>query len=943
MNNIVECLKKLGYNKLTALQQRVFNIVVKENRSVIVVAPTGSGKTEAALFPIMYLIKRLGLKPISAIYVTPLRALNRDIEDRIKGLAKCFDLKVSLRHGDTPYSARKAVEKDPPHILVTTPETLNYLFVNKRIKVFLENTTFLVIDEFRDLYESKRGALLFLTTYLMEQYLLKKRLLKIALTATLCDEVNALKIVEGSYSPSSTMVVRDDSIKKMMVDIVVSAPGDGEEGVLINDIVSDRELSMRLRYILDVLRRNNATLIFTNTRSLAERLGYLLNTVIDELGFRDLKIGVHHGSLSKTHRISVENDFKKGVLNGLIATSSMELGIDIGRIDYVIQYMSPRQATRLVQRIGRSGHVLGGVSKGSIIVMDNVFQILESIVLTRRALSNELEVENSFQSPLDVLAYAIALTVLVVDNGVDKYDLYNRLINHPLYTDLDYDTYTQLIDYLRYTRVVRVDGNKLLPTRRTRLYVYKTTMIPDTRDIIVIDLSSDKQVGVLNEEYVVLNINEDDHIVLGGRSWRVVGYDPENAKLYVEEMKPSSEAIIPHWEGENIPVEYSVAREIGSLVRRLRNNDDLSQYEAIVGRDLWGRIRDRVADLGDDKTIVIDYCRELDAITINLYGGSRVNRFFNDLLKTLINMYLPFIKIRSYSTPYSIIIKLENRVSEYYVEMIMKHIEDILKGLDKYLDPVVLKNIVVKQNTLYWRIYQVAQRFGAIDPGETRVTKNILEGFVDSVIGMEALKEVLNRDYDLASVRKLYMDIASGRVRVVKRYSEKTGIFHREVIGYIEIPSSIDVKPLDKERYRERLLNRKITLVCIKCGNIVSGRVRDFTGWREYRCPKCGYKTLAPVKSNGELERNIVLKNLKGSKLSSGESRVLEDLRLRALLLLHYGELALLVLSSRGVGVSEARRIISNVIQGGDLYDLLYEGEKRFLRVKRYIERGRKT
>ena len=175
MAKIVECLKNLGYEKLTDLQRRVFKIITTGEQSIVIVAPTGSGKTEAALFPLMYLIKRRGLKPISVIYVSPLRALNRDLEERIKRIAECFEVTVALRHGDTPYSIRKHIEEKPPHILITTPETLNYILVNEKLRRFLTNLEFIVIDEYRELVESKRGYLLFTIMYLMEKYLLKSQ------------------------------------------------------------------------------------------------------------------------------------------------------------------------------------------------------------------------------------------------------------------------------------------------------------------------------------------------------------------------------------------------------------------------------------------------------------------------------------------------------------------------------------------------------------------------------------------------------------------------------------------------------------------------------------------------------------------------------------------------------------------------------------------------
>ncbi|MET1160778.1 MAG: DEAD/DEAH box helicase [Thermoprotei archaeon] len=932
IKSIAKCLEELGYKEFTDFQKKAIKTLTLLPRSLILVAPTGTGKTEAAIIPVLYHIWKRGLKPISALYITPLRALNRDIERRIVKLAECFGVSVELRHGDTPYNLRKKIEQNPPHILVTTPESLNYLIVNPTIMRYLYNLEFIVIDEFRELIESKRGLLLFTVIHLLEELILGKNLVKIALTATLKNEEYAKSIL-GRTGAFTVEVLRDTNSKKVDIDVLVPKVHD-EDRMVLEAINVDSRLLARLKAIIEYLKKYRGVLIFTNTRSLAERLGFLLKSIIEKLGI-NIEISVHHGSLSRSHRLKTEEDFKKGIIRGLVATSSMELGIDIGHVDYVIQYMSPRQATRLLQRIGRSGHKLGGISRGAIISNNNSLQILESVVLARRALAYDIEDEKPYNSPLDVLAYAIAVLSMVLKR-VNKYQLYATLVKHVLYEKLDYNTFNALLDYLSYARIVRVEGDYIVPTRKTRLYVYKTTMIPKSRDILVIETSSGKKVGVLNEEYVVLNISESDTIVLGGKTWRVIGYDPREAKLYVEPVHQVSEAIIPHWEGENIPVEYRVAREVGSIIRRIKEQVPVKHYGKFI--QLINSINEKLLELGDDKNIVIDFCYETRLLTINVFGGSKVNRFIKDLIQTVITSRYPFIKVHGYSTPYAIFIQFDEHNVETYVDNILEVVLVTLKNLDKYLSRDVIKVIAKSYGPLYWRIYQVAQRFGAIDPDSGTVSRSILEGFVDTVIGIEALNEVINRDYDIESLADLSSKISKGSVRIINRKSFKFTDFHRELLGYIEIPQ-IGVVSYDLDEYRERLLNRKISLVCINCGYIEEGRVRDYIGVKEYRCPKCGLKTLAPIKSNKNVV-DIIIKRNKGVKLSKSERSLLEDLRKRAVLLLDHGERAIIALAGLGVGVSEAARIVSKTFTGSidDLVREVYEVEKRFLRVKRYID-----
>ena len=935
-NRFMACLERIGYKRFTQLQKKVFNIVTRTRSSVIVVAPTGTGKTEAAIIPVMYLIRVQHLKPISAVYITPLRSLNRDITRRITKLAECFGLTVGLRHGDTPHSLRKALAQSPPHILVTTPETFNYIIVNDRMRNYLSNLQLVIIDEFREMMESKRGLLLFVIIYLLEELLLKRKLIKIALTATLRKEEEAKAILYGSRYAVNVMVVRDHSLKRMGIKVLI--PRKAKLG--LTGFISDSRLASRIAYLIKVFNEYRGVLVFTNTRSLAEKLGYLVNKVNEELGLKEIKVGVHHGSLARLHRLEVEEGFRKGVIKGLIATSSMELGIDIGHVDYVVQYMSPRQATRLLQRIGRSGHKLEGVSRGSIIVGDDLLQVVESIVLARRAISHDLEDERICRSPLDVLAYAIAVFAVAL-GCIEKYSLYSLLVDHPLYEDLDIDTYTKLLNYLEYARIIRVVGNRIVPTKKTKLYIYKTSMIPKTRDVPVIEISSGRQVGSLNEEYVVLSIREGDSLVLGGLPWKVVGYDPKDAKLFVEKQVSMKEIIIPHWEGENIPVEYSVARKVGSVIRRLKNDLPMRKFYTDY-IELLSSIREKAEDMGDDKTIVVDYCDKLGVIIINVFGGTRANRFIKDLIRTVITNRYPFLKLRSYSTPYAVLLQLEDPLADKYVKDLLELVENTLINLDKYLDINTIHSIAESQGPLYWRILHVAQRLGAIDPDTSISSRNLLSGFINTIIGEEALKEVIYKDYDVDVVRKIASLLKRGVIKIIKRYSVEPSTFHNEVLGYIELPRGFSLEPFDEEAYKERILNRMLALICINCGFVEKGRVRDLIKRDNYRCPNCGLLTLAPIKSSGEREREIVIKARQRAKLSVDERRILEDLRKRAILLAEYGDLALKVLGGRGVGVSEAVRIISKLggVSSDAVYKELYEAEKKFLKIKKYIDKS---
>ncbi len=931
VNNIQKCLEKQGYTSFTDLQKKAFKEIVKEDSSIIIIAPTGSGKTEAALLPVMYKIVAKKYKPIAAIYITPLRALNRDIERRLKSLAKCFNLRVELRHGDTPYRRRKKIEENPPHILVTTPETFNYILLNEKLASYLKNIRFIIIDEFRELLESKRGMLLFTNLYLLEK-LFGYKFIKIALTATLRNVLEASLILSGTTTLHNVKVIKDEYSRKMEIN-VKTPKCSSYICKKISEIINDVDLAARLEYILQSLKKHDGVIIFVNTRSIGERLGFLIEKISELLG-SEIPVSVHHSSLSRQHRLRVEEQFKQGQIKGLIATSSMELGIDIGHIDYVIQYMSPRQVSRLIQRIGRSGHKLSGVSRGTVLVQKNLFQVIESLVLTRRAMSYQLEKENIPCKPLDVLAYSIVLYA-TIKPGINKYELYSLLSNFNVYSELEIDEYEELLDYLVYARLIKVRENRLYPTRRSKLYLYRTSMIPATRDVDVINVVDNVKVGVLNEEYVLLNISEDDVIVLGGKPWKVISYDDSEGKLYVELYDKGQEIIIPHWEGENIPVDYYVAREVGSIIRRIKKNNELREYLPILTEDvkeIISKLREEQACSDNEACIYV--LPQHGSIIVNLYVGTKVNKLLRDLFKSIILWNYPYAKVKVYSSPYSVIITTQyNNILLEIAELL----RNTLLNLEKYLSYKVIKKISIEQGTLLWRIFQVAQRFGAIDVESTRINRRILEAFSDTIIGKEAFAEVLYKDYDLIHVKKLAEMIKKGSIKIKTIVVDKYSFIVSELLRYIggEIVVK-DVELMDKEKYVSKIMNRKITLVCIKCGYSIVGKLQDLL--RYDKCPSCGAKTLAPIKSLDEEEKRTIQKFIEKKRLNSRERRILEDLRRRAILYAQFGELALIALASRGVGVSEAIRIINKVMNGADLFKEILESEKKYLRIKKFLK-----
>jgi ATP-dependent Lhr-like helicase len=332
------CVKKRGFSSLSDAQKQAIPLI-HDKKNIILIAPTGTGKTESAMFPVFDGLLSLpaggGFK---AIYITPLRSLNRDILSRMEWWCSELGLRVGVRHGDTPMGERRKQALSPPDLLITTPETLQALFMGKVLRKHLAGVKYVIVDEIHELAGSKRGAQLAVALERLHVY--AGNFQRIGLSATVGNPEDIATYFCGSRPCEIVQV----PVAKHL-DISVTYVGD--------DFRHQSEVLARS------LKRDGSTLVFVNTRVTAEALGHAL--------FNRGDVEVHHGSLSKEVRIDAEERFKRGEIRTLICTSSMELGIDIGRVDHVIQFGSPREVARLVQRVGRAGHQLNTISRGTIL------------------------------------------------------------------------------------------------------------------------------------------------------------------------------------------------------------------------------------------------------------------------------------------------------------------------------------------------------------------------------------------------------------------------------------------------------------------------------------------------------------------------------------------------------------------------------------------------
>ncbi|MEM0313636.1 MAG: DEAD/DEAH box helicase, partial [Candidatus Bathyarchaeia archaeon] len=391
-------LEQRGFSKPTEPQEKTIPKVL-DGKNVLLISPTATGKTEAAFLPVLNMLLQEPKTPgIKVLYITPLRALNRDMLERFEWWCNNLDIKLAVRQGDTEIRERARQARSPPDVLITTPETLQAILSGWIIRKHLQSVQWVIIDEVHELADSKRGTQLAVALERLRT-IIGRDFQIIGLSATIGSPEKVAQFLVGNER--NVEIVKVPVARMMRLKIVYPQPSD-EDIKLSEKLYTHPEVAARLRVIREYIESHKSVLLFTNTRAISEVLASRF-----KVWDMDFPISIHHGSLAKPSRIAAERGLKNGELKGLVCTSSLELGIDVGRIDLVIQYMSPRQVTRLIQRVGRSGHRIGHIAKGIIVTMDSD-DTLEAMAISRRALNEELEPVDIPCKPYDVLAHQIA-------------------------------------------------------------------------------------------------------------------------------------------------------------------------------------------------------------------------------------------------------------------------------------------------------------------------------------------------------------------------------------------------------------------------------------------------------------------------------------------------------------------------------------------------------
>jgi ATP-dependent Lhr-like helicase len=558
---------------------------IRSGKPVLIAAPTGSGKTLAAFLAAIDALVRLGIQQrglkdeTSVVYVSPLKALSNDIhknlEEPLAGIRQELaalglpdvEIRTLVRTGDTPQAERERMRRKPPHILVTTPESLYILLTSDSGRKALGTARTVIVDEIHALAPNKRGAHLALSLERLE-HVAGEKLVRIGLSATQKPvEAVASFLVGGQEGrpagllgdASGCVVVDTGHTRKR--DLALEVPDAPLESVMSGDVwtqVYDR--------LAELIREHRSTLVFVNTRRLAERVARALT---ERLGQNE--VTSHHGSLAREQRLNAEQRLKRGELKALVATSSLELGIDIGHVDLVCQLGTPRAISALLQRVGRSGHAVGGLPKGRLFPLSRD-DLVECVALLDAVRRGELDRLRIPTQPLDVLAQQIAAEVACGEWDEDA--LYEALRRAWPYRALARGEFAAVVQMLsegystrrgRSRAVLHRDAvnRKLRPRPGLRLTAVTCGgTIPDTADYSVVLAPQEQVIGTVNEDFAVESI-AGDIFQLGNTSYRILRVEAGRVRVEDAEGLPPT---IPFWLGE-APARTG---EVSAAVSRLR-------------------------------------------------------------------------------------------------------------------------------------------------------------------------------------------------------------------------------------------------------------------------------------------------------------------------------------------------------------------------------------
>ena len=786
-------------------------------------APTGSGKTLAAF---LFTLDRLLTEPVPpranrcrVLYISPMKALAHDVERNLRapltgighaaarhGLGPLAEVTAAIRSGDTPAADRRRMQRHPPDVLITTPESL-YLLLTSQARRILASVRWVILDEVHAVAGTKRGSHLALSLERLEEITaVAPRRIGLSATQrplqTIAEFLGGGRIEDGAWTPRPVTIIDVPSSRGLEIEIVV--PVEDMAAPTPPDPLNSDPTDTGYRSIwpsiypkvLDLILRHRSTIVFANSRRLAERLCTELNNLADEEIAR-----AHHGSVSREQRLLIEDLLKRGELPAVVATSTLELGIDMGAVDLVIHIESPSSVASGLQRVGRAGHQVGATSEAKIFPKFRG-DLLEATVVADLMLSGAVEPTTVPQSPLDVLAQQIVAAVAMDTWNVDA--LYGLVKRASPYRDLARGPYEAVLDMLAGRYPAELFGElrpRLVWDRVTqtltgrsgaqRLAVTNPGTIPD-RGLYTVNLPDGSRVGELDEE-MVYESRPGDVFILGTSTWRISDITTDRVEVVPAPAEPA--ARMPFWRGDREGRPVETGRTIGRFIRRigtmdsgraiatLREQHHLDHWAAANLVAFLTEQKDATGVLPTDRTVVVERFRdEIGDWRIAILSplGGRVHAPWAMAISQ---------RLRSRYGRNLDVIWSDDGISFRFVDT------DDLPGLDDLvIDPEELESILIDElsgTALFAARFREAAARALLLPrrrpdGRTPLWLQrrrasdlmaIVTRFGSFPIVLETYREILQDVFDLPAAKALLGDIRSRKVRLVEVDTTGAGPF----------------------------------------------------------------------------------------------------------------------------------------------------------------------
>ena len=924
----------------SALSERGFTAPTEPQRKAIpplasgehglVVAPTGSGKTETAMLPVLSAITGRGPRHgIQALYITPLRALNRDMRERLDWWGETLGIEVAVRHGDTTDYERQKQAEDPPDVLVTTPETLQATFTGEKLRRAIADVEHVVVDEVHELAASKRGAQLTIGLEHLREH--AGPFQRIGLSATVGDPAEVGRFLTGDRGCEVIGIEAGSNIDVRIRTPEIRSADETSAG----ELMTDAEVASHVRVIDEIIDENDSTLVFVNTRQTAEGLGSRLKAYGTD-------VGIHHGSLSKSARIEVEDQFKTGEIDALLCTSSMELGIDVGRIDHVIQYASPREVRRLLQRVGRAGHRRNETSSGTIITTtpDDTF---EALAIVDRAERGDVETAGIHHASLDTVANQIPGLLMGFGelSAARAYDIVTRA--YP-FRDLPESDFKAVVRELSGSRVLWLDeaADRLEKSGGTWQYFYANlSMIPDEANYTVEDMAAGDTIGTLAERFVVTFAAPGETFVQGGEMWRITEIDDEEETVLVSPIEdPTGE--VPSWVGQEIPVPYDVAQHVGRTRAKARHRFDEGASRERIADGFADRFpvdehtasealepveRHEAPMPADDRIVLEGFGRE---VVINAAFGHTVNETLGRLLSALIGQQTGS-SVAMEVDPYRIELEVPSGTT-------IGDIVDILETTDPDHVAELIELSLKNADTLKFTLAQVAAKFGALKRWKgTGSSQNqfgkdrLLEALEDTPIYDEAVRVVLHEQLDADGASEALRRLQSADLEL-ETVSERTALGRAGRSSGRELLSPENADASVVETVKERIMGDRVLLACLHCKEWDRRQTVERVP-EQPECPSCGSTRIAALNPWADEVLDAVRANEKTDEQDEKTQRAYRA----ASLVQSHGKKAVIALAARGVGPRNAAYVINNHREDeAEFYRDIIERERQYARTKSF-------